>query len=77
MYFIYVRFQETIYLITPKEKGVGMTEEEAEEVVNFLVERKFFGGHVTHESSGDRFYLGIPAASMKDVVFFSKEKKAE
>lgn len=74
MYFIYIRFQETIYLITPEEEGVGMPEAEAEEVVNLLVDQDTFGGHVTHEPSGDEIYLGIPAAAMRDVIFFTKKK---
>ena len=74
MYFIYIRYQDTIYLITPEEEGVGMTETKAEELVNLLVDQDNFGGHVTHEPSGDEFYIGIPAAAMRDVIFFAKKK---
>jgi hypothetical protein len=77
MYFIYVRFQESIYLITPAVEGVGLSKEEACKIVDMLTEMKDFGCEVTHEPSGDTFYMGIPAAAMKDVMFFAKEKKAE
>jgi hypothetical protein len=77
MYFIYIRFQESIYLITPAVEGEGFPEEVARKIVDTLVDEPAFGGDVTHEPSGDTFYLGIPAAAMKDVMFFAKEKKAE
>ena len=74
MYFIYVRYQETIYLLTPAVEGVGFSEEEAQKVVNTLVEFDRFSADVTHEPSGDTFYLGVPAAAMKDVIFFAMKK---
>ena len=77
MYFIYLRFQGSVYLVTPTEEGVGFTEQEASTVLETLVRHDTLVLDVTHEPSGDRFQIGIPAAAMKDVMFFAKEKKAE